>query len=177
VQSSDDADDEDDGSDEDAYPRMTAPSSSTRRPSHSHSPSPSATTARDGSSAVKQKKCKGYPETELPADACMVCCAVSEEEAVVTCRLCKVRVHSQLCYGSTTHEISEAERANWHCDRCSESMGTKQVTCCVCPNTEDQAFKKTDQGTWIHASCAQWSQLGRTSHCAPSSLFARRASL
>ena len=101
------------------------------------------------------KQLKDYSPIEIPVDACAVCGGVSEDDPVVQCRLCKVQVHSELCYGPAI-PLTTGQRANWYCDRCSESMGTKHVTCCVCPNTDDQAFKRTDTGEWIHASCATW---------------------
>lgn len=116
-----------------------------------------------GSSAKKPRK--GYPIKELPAGTCAVCCQHSEEEETVTCKLCKVSVHRQLCYGPLFGgELDAKARSEWYCDRCSPSMGTKAVSCALCPNLDDQAFKKTDQGTWVHASCALWSQYLRTKH-------------
>lgn len=113
---------------------------------------PSPSSVSPPASAYK----KTYPPVAIPPDACEVCGEDTEEEAVVTCRLCKVRVHSQLCYGPVGRVMTDADRAEWYCDRCSPTKGTKDVSCCVCPNTEDRAFKKTDKGQWIHASCAQW---------------------
>jgi len=104
------------------------------------------------------KALKGYPIAALESGTCAVCCAHSDEEATVTCQYCAVSVHVALCYGNTTHTLTAAERAAWHCDRCSEATGVRQVTCCMCPNTDDQAFKKTNDGRWIHASCAMWSR-------------------
>jgi hypothetical protein len=116
------------------------------------------------------KQLKGYPIVELSPGTCHVCCQHSEEEATVTCRLCKVSVHAQLCYAHTMHTLTAEERGRWTCDRCSDAQGTKQVSCAVCPNTDDQAFKKTDDGRWVHASCAMWSQWQQNSalsaaHC------------
>lgn len=116
---------------------------------------PSSTASTSASASNRKKR---YPARDLHPDACAVCGEVTEEEAVVRCVQCGVQVHSELCYGPPTKSLSAEERANWHCDRCSPRMGKKDVECCVCPNTDDQAFKKTDHGKWIHASCASWSQ-------------------
>ena len=146
--------DNESGSDED---QMDADVSMLHSSAAAASSDVSMLTTTPGSSAKKPRK--GYPIKDLPAGTCAVCCQHSEEEETVSCKLCKVSVHRQLCYGPLfAGELDEKARNEWYCDRCSPSMGTKVVSCALCPNLDDQAFKKTDQGTWVHASCALWGQ-------------------
>lgn len=59
--------------------------------------------------------------------------------------------HSQVCYG-----IQEIPEGEWYCERCSKAGIKKNVSCVACPNTQDQAFKPTTDGKWIHVACALW---------------------
>jgi hypothetical protein len=59
-----------------------------------------------------------------------------------------------LCVHQGCYAIETIPEGEWFCEPCSENVNN--VRCCVCPNEDDKAFKKTAEGTWIHLNCALW---------------------
>lgn len=45
---------------------------------------------------------------------------------------------------------------DWLCEPCSMQSSVERISCCVCPNESERAFKKTKEKRWIHVSCALW---------------------
>jgi NuA3 HAT complex component NTO1 len=61
---------------------------------------------------------------------------------------------SELCVHQSCYGVEIVPEGEWYCEPCAESANG--VHCCVCPNEEDGAFKKTTEGSWIHLNCALW---------------------
>ena len=57
----------------------------------------------------------------------------------------------QGCYG-----IEELPEGDWYCDVCASGKDIRTVFCELCPNTEDKAYKRTDEDKWVHVNCAFW---------------------
>ncbi|CEO95977.1 RING-type E3 ubiquitin transferase BRCA1 [Plasmodiophora brassicae] len=89
------------------------------------------------------------PERAEPDDGrrCHVCYE-RDSRPVLTCGRCGVVVHPS-CYGEQDTERS------WQCASCQAGLSTTPA-CCICPNTVDRAMRPTDDGRWIHVSCALW---------------------
>ncbi|CAE5964495.1 unnamed protein product [Arabidopsis arenosa] len=79
---------------------------------------------------------------------------------IVVCSSCKVAVHMD-CY-----KCAKESTGPWYCELCAESssepsfnFGEKQnssTECTLCGGTTG-AFRKTTNGQWVHAFCAEWS--------------------
>ncbi|CAD5317497.1 unnamed protein product [Arabidopsis thaliana] len=79
---------------------------------------------------------------------------------IVVCSSCKVAVHID-CY-----KCAKESTGPWYCELCAESssepsfnFGEKpnsSTECTLCGGTTG-AFRKTTNGQWVHAFCAEWS--------------------
>ncbi|CAH8258497.1 unnamed protein product [Arabidopsis lyrata] len=79
---------------------------------------------------------------------------------IVVCSSCKVAVHMD-CY-----KCAKESTGPWYCELCAESssepsfnFGEKpnsSTQCTLCGGTTG-AFRKTTNGKWVHAFCAEWS--------------------
>lgn len=76
----------------------------------------------------------------------------AEEQRVLTCQQCRVRVHAA-CYAFDP-EHAWANRDFWRCDACLR--GEQTPLCVLCPR-RGGAFKPTVDGRWVHAYCAVYS--------------------
>jgi hypothetical protein len=107
------------------------------------------------------------PGKQVPSDSCAICLGSDGEEGdeLVFCDNCgkkdlficacfNVHLSLDLCVHQTCYGIEFLPDGNWFCEPCSEKI--EKVVCCVCPNTQDMAFKKTTDGQWIHVNCALW---------------------
>ena len=114
-----------------------------------------------------------FTRVELPT-RCSVCCMVeSDADYMLDCRSCKLRVHRS-CYGVVYGQ--DEEEASWRCEPCSLGVRPVDLTCVLCSNKQDRAYKRTKgplpDGTvskfeidrlladtaWIHVSCAHYHQ-------------------
>jgi hypothetical protein len=66
----------------------------------------------------------------------------SEENAIVQCKKCGVRVH-QCCYGVDSYSTE------WLCNFCEKNDTQQQKRCILCPNREG-ALKRTTCKKWVH---------------------------
>ncbi|XP_056850425.1 uncharacterized protein LOC108824486 isoform X1 [Raphanus sativus] len=77
---------------------------------------------------------------------------------IVVCSSCKVAVHMD-CY-----KCAKESTGPWYCELCAESTGSfnfwenpsSTTECTLCGGTTG-AFRKTTNGQWVHAFCAEWS--------------------
>ncbi|XP_047307292.1 uncharacterized protein LOC124910660 isoform X2 [Impatiens glandulifera] len=83
---------------------------------------------------------------------------------VLVCSRCKVSVHLD-CYRSVTNTAG-----TWHCELCEDSLTSRSSSvpalnsedgpilaaeCCLCGGNTG-AFRKSVDGQWVHAFCAEW---------------------
>lgn len=84
---------------------------------------------------------------------------------VLVCFRCKVAVHLD-CYCSVTNTAGP-----WHCELCEDTLTSRSsgvpalnsedgpilaAECCLCGGNTG-AFRKSVDGQWVHAFCAEWS--------------------
>ncbi|KAJ1699782.1 hypothetical protein LUZ63_008294 [Rhynchospora breviuscula] len=119
-------------------------------------------------SASDKKSATIFQIPILSRDNTLVCDVCSRSETVLNrifvCSVCKVNVHLD-CYHSMKNP-----RGPWRCEVCEEmpqkdtSPSTNNqsgdrvrliVRCVLCGNSSG-AFRKTTDGLWVHAFCAEW---------------------
>ncbi|XP_078157478.1 PHD finger family protein isoform X2 [Carex rostrata] len=119
-------------------------------------------------SASDKKSATVFQIPILSRDNTLVCDICSRSETVLNrifvCSECKVNVHLD-CYHSLKNP-----RGPWRCEVCEESPPKKTspstnnqlgdsgrliVRCALCGNSSG-AFRKTTDGLWVHAFCAEW---------------------
>lgn len=111
---------------------------------HSISPNVSESSEQSGIATFSPAECTSNVDSR-----CSVCFCDewNESNQIVVCESCNVAVH-QDCYG-----IESIPVGDWLCEPCIEMQSP---TCCACVNHDDIAFKKTNEGEWIHMLCALW---------------------
>ena len=98
---------------------------------------------------------------------------------MLDCQSCKLRVH-HTCYGvvhGREQEEVEGVEWMWRCEPCSFNVRPAELSCVLCSNKQDRAYKRTSgplpngkvskfatdrilpDTAWIHVSCAHHHQV------------------
>jgi hypothetical protein len=95
-----------------------------------------------------ENKIKAALEFDPVDTPCSVCgdTKSDRDNEIIFCDGCNVAVH-QKCYG-----LKKIPKGEWHCHRCQ--AGLADVAGCVLCTEKSGALKKTQDGRWVHLSCA-----------------------